>query len=848
MSDHRLSDIENLFQAVSGLPHSEQLAYLEMHCKDPTLKAEVLELLRYDRVEQGGLPDSIHEPSSTLEEAGSCIGPYKLLQKIGEGGMGVVYMAEQQEPVRRRVALKIIKLGMDTKQVVARFEAERQALAMMDHPNIARVLDAGTTDTGRPYFVMDLVQGVPITEFCEKSQLSTTARLLLFVQVCQAIRGAHQKGIIHRDIKPSNVLVTLQHSEPTPIVIDFGIAKAINQSLTTKTYFTEYGAMIGTPAYMSPEQAEMSSIDVDTRTDVYSLGALLYEMLTGTAPFSEECLRSVSYAEMCRIIAEETPEKPSTRSRSRARQAEVTCQEHRKGPAPEHRIASDLDWISMKCLEKDRRRRYDTASELIADIKRFLNNEPVSAAAPTLSYQLQKLYQRNRTAGRLLVALFAALLFGLLGVTWQWREAVEQRSLKEQQRQLAVLARQKAELAEQLAKEEEMAARKALYASYVARADLELRRNKISTTREVLKRCPEELRGWEWYALKSWTHGDLFTLEGHSNAVFDVEYSPDGKFIASCAGPPSWRGPGHESGPTEIILWDARSGKAMHMITGHSHVIHDVSFSPDGSTLSSASQDGTVRLWDVSTAEEKPGSPLTVPGGATSAAFSADGEYLAAGGYNGRCWIWNRDSLELVRTFEDDNQAAIFGLGFTPDTSTLIASAYDGILYDPKLMIWESNSGQARDVKAPNAVYGRAFAISPDGASILTAQDTQFMLRGSHDGAIQAHSERSDGAVRDLAFDRTGSRIASCGDDGLVRIWTDGNWAKESMRLYGHEGRVSSISFSPVADRLVSGGWDGKVKIWDLTRTSPEISDVPMTWLLWGYPFAAISSQKTAGI
>ena len=216
MSDHRLSDIESLFQAVSELPHSEQLAYLEMHCKDPAMKAEVLELLRYDRVEQGGLTHSIHEASSTLEGVGSRIGPYKLLQKIGEGGMGVVYMAEQQEPVRRRVALKIIKLGMDTKQVVARFEAERQALAMMDHPNIATVLDGGTTDTGRPYFVMDLVQGVPITDFCDKNQLSTIARLLLFIQVCNAIQGAHHKGIIHRDIKPSNVLITLQHSEPTP--------------------------------------------------------------------------------------------------------------------------------------------------------------------------------------------------------------------------------------------------------------------------------------------------------------------------------------------------------------------------------------------------------------------------------------------------------------------------------------------------------------------------------------------------------------------------------------------------------------------------------------------------------
>ena len=245
--------------------------------------------------------------------AGDRIGRYKLLEKIGEGGMGVVYMAEQEEPVRRRVALKIIKLGMDTRQVVARFEAERQALAMMDHPNIAKVLDGGATETGRPYFVMELVQGVPITEFCDKNQLSTEERLKLFIPVCQAIQSAHQKGIIHRDIKPSNVLVTLHDGVPVPKVIDFGIAKATNQKLTEKTLFTNFATMIGTPAYMSPEQAEMSGLDIDTRSDIYSLGVLLYELLTGTTPFPEKRLRSVGYSEMQRIIVEEEPERPSTR-------------------------------------------------------------------------------------------------------------------------------------------------------------------------------------------------------------------------------------------------------------------------------------------------------------------------------------------------------------------------------------------------------------------------------------------------------------------------------------------------------------------------------------------------------
>jgi len=385
-------------------PH-ERSQYLDEVCgMDVGLRGELESLLEaHDR--SGNLLENLpivahitlNEP--TLSEApGTVINKYKLLEKIGEGGMAVVYMAEQQEPIRRKVALKIIKLGMDTKSVIARFEAERQALAMMDHPNIAKVLDAGATETGRPYFVMELVQGVSVTEYCDHNKLSTDERLALFIQVCQAVQHAHQKGIIHRDIKPSNIMVAMHNGEPMPKVIDFGIAKATNQRLTEKTLFTRYAHIIGTPAYMSPEQAELSDVDIDTRSDIYSLGVLLYELLTGMTPFSEEKLRNAGYLEMHRVIREEEPTKPSTKlSTLGATLSEVARQRRVTPDSLRKLIRGDLDWIVMKTLEKARSGRYDTASALSTDIQRHLNDEPILARAPKVTYRLQKYFRRHRS-------------------------------------------------------------------------------------------------------------------------------------------------------------------------------------------------------------------------------------------------------------------------------------------------------------------------------------------------------------------------------------------------------------------------------------------------------------------
>jgi serine/threonine protein kinase len=418
-------DEKSVFEAALALPTpAEREAYLNEVCGPNTAaRARIAALVRarqdQDHFLNQFLPASESLSGEPVETCGTVIGRYKLLEKIGEGGMAVVYMAEQTEPIRRKVALKIIKLGMDTRQVIARFEAERQALALMDHPSIAKVLDAGSTETGRPYFVMELVQGVSITEYCDRNSLSTKERLALFLQVCHAVQHAHQKGIIHRDIKPSNVMVTHRDGQPLPKVIDFGIAKATNQKLTEKTLFTRYAHLIGTPAYMSPEQAELSDLDIDTRSDIYSLGVLLYELLTGTTPFSEEELRKAGSIEMQRVIREQEPVKPSTKLSTLGKT--LTDLAERRNSTPDvlqKGVRGDLDWIVMKTLEKDRARRYETASGLAEDIRRHLAHEPVVARGPSTTYRLRKFLRRHRapTIAALAVVLLAGAAVGVLSL------------------------------------------------------------------------------------------------------------------------------------------------------------------------------------------------------------------------------------------------------------------------------------------------------------------------------------------------------------------------------------------------------------------------------------------------
>jgi tetratricopeptide (TPR) repeat protein len=357
-------------------------------------------------------------PARDLAVGMTLAGRYKIIEELGKGGMGSVFLAEQLEPVKRRVALKIIKLGMDTKEVVARFEAERQALAVMDHPHIAKVYDAGATETGRPYFVMEFVRGIPLTQYCDKNKLSTNERLELFIPICQAVQHAHQKGVIHRDLKPSNVLVTVQDGPPVPKIIDFGIAKAIDHRLTERTLFTEQGQFIGTPEYMSPEQAEMSGLDIDTRSDIYSLGIMLYELLVGVLPFDPKALRSAAFGEIQRIIRETDPPKASTRLVGLGETRKTIADLRRTEPgALQRQLKGDLDWIIMRAMEKDRTRRYETANGLAMDIRRHMNNEPILAHPPRAAYKMAKFVRRHRGGFAAGAAVACALVVGLVLAT-----------------------------------------------------------------------------------------------------------------------------------------------------------------------------------------------------------------------------------------------------------------------------------------------------------------------------------------------------------------------------------------------------------------------------------------------
>jgi eukaryotic-like serine/threonine-protein kinase len=502
---------QSLFEAALQIANAgEREIFLDQSCAgDFELRNRISNLLaaheKSDRLFSPGVSDFVTRSGDFLtaaglvdgeplggEKIGARVGRYKILRLLGEGGCGVVYLAEQAEPVRRQVALKVIKFGMDTRSVIARFEAERQALALMDHPNIAKVLDAGATETGRPFFVMELVHGVRITNFCDENHLDARQRLDLFIQVCHAIQHAHQKGIIHRDIKPSNILVALHDGVPMPKVIDFGIAKATEGKLSDNTAFTTYGQFIGTPAYMSPEQAELSGLDVDTRSDIYSLGVLLYELLTGRTPFDQKELINSSFDEMRRTLREDEPQRPSTMLTSLAN-ADLTATAHRRHVEPPKLIKSlkgDLDWIVMKTLEKDRERRYGTANGLAMDIQRYLNFEPIVARPPSQFYRLKKLIRRNKVVFASGTIVVLTLIVGASVSTWLFlreREALKVQARLHQEAEQARIESEQARASETQLRKKAEAREKVTEAGVLAS------HHKMKEADEPLEQVPAEL-------------------------------------------------------------------------------------------------------------------------------------------------------------------------------------------------------------------------------------------------------------------------------------------------------------------------------------------------------------------
>ncbi|MGE3313085.1 MAG: WD40 repeat domain-containing serine/threonine protein kinase, partial [Limisphaerales bacterium] len=763
-------------------------ALLAHHQEDEFLDQPALDAFREE------LPASF--PSTpraggASEKPGDWIGRYRLLEIIGEGGGGTVFLAEQAEPVRRNVALKVVKPGMDTRSVIARFETERQALAMMDHPNIAKVLDAGTTDTGRPFFVMELVRGIRITDYCDENHLTTRERLTLFTQVCRAIQHAHQKGIIHRDVKPSNILVSHHDGVPVPKVIDFGIAKAIDQRLSDNTFFTEFRAFLGTPAYMSPEQAEMGGRDIDTRTDIYSLGVVLYEILTGRTPFDARDLVASGLDGMRRTIREEEPVRPSTRLRTLAdTDRALIARRHQAEPARLVGVLTgDLDWIVLKALEKDRTRRFETANALALDVQRYLDDDPVSARPPSAFYRFQKLARRHRVAFATASAVGVALLAGLTLATWQsieksraYQRISESEAYQRRLGDRARRAQQTESFLRRQAQAQELLARQKSYAADINLAQHALAANNLGRARELLENHRPhangpDLRNWEWaYLWQNCGSDALFALDQSPNPVGTLAASPNGRWVLVGTS-------------DSLTLWElsTRRQYARIEISGFRS---ETAFAPQQPLLAYSETLGApftrrqhrVRLWNTITRQVEAELPLTAT--CRALAFSADGSLLVTVSHDGHIDTWNvAQAVRLQRvSFSFSSRAA-----------------------NP---------------------YGASVRISPDLRHLAVAADGgNLQVIDAETGELAWAAHAAEEQVVALAFSPDSKLLASGAGfvESSIRLWDVGN-SREITRLEGHRTWVSSLVFWPDGQTLASSSADQTIRVWDISdiRATPD--------------------------
>jgi serine/threonine protein kinase/tRNA (Thr-GGU) A37 N-methylase len=671
-------------------------------------------------------------------------GRYTLREVLGEGGMGTVYLAEQTRPVKRQVALKLIRLGMDSRAVLARFDAERQALALMDHPNIARVYDGGTTEAAQPFFVMELVQGEPITEYCDRLRLPVRARLELFVAVCQAVQHAHQKGVIQRDLKPGNILVAEVEGRPTPKVIDFGVAKAVEFKLTDQS-LADSGAIVGTPTYMSPEQADPSSMDIDTRTDIYALGVILYELLAGSPPIDSKQFRRGAFLEMLRMVRELDPPRPSTKVSTSDSLPSIAAV---RGTEPEQlkrALRGDLDWIVMKALEKDRTRRYETANGFGADILRHLANEPVLAAPPSRAYWVRKLVRRHRGAAIAASLVVLALVGGISGTTWGlFREAqrvVERDAALAEVRDAERSARDRADdLKYQLGVSDFL-----LASSAYDNRDVVL-------AAERLGNVPPDQRDWEWHYLQRLARGGLFSLYGHTGEVASVAFSPDGSRVVT----------GNQDRTAKV--WDARSGTPLPDLKGHTQAVMSAAFSPDGSRVVTGNQDRTAKVWDA-----RSGTPLLDLRGRTglvnSAAFSPDGSRIVTASYDWTAKVWDARSGTPLLDLKG-HTSGVRSVAFSQDASRIVTGCYDGTA-----KVWDARLGTPLlDLKGHTSPV-LSVAFSPDGSRIVTGSwDLTAKVWDARSGTPLLDLKGHTSGVRSVAFSQDASRIVTGSWDGPAKV------------------------------------------------------------------------------
>ncbi len=774
-------------------------AFLDDACADDVaLRAQVEKLLRahadlgdFREKSAAGISAAIETPP-IAERPGQTIGRYKLLQQIGEGGMGIVYRAEQRQPMRREVALKIIKPGMDTRQVVARFEAERQTLALMDHSNIAHVLDGGETDSGRPYFVMEFVHGVPLTDYCDQNSLTTRERLELFAKVCEAVQHAHQKGIIHRDLKPSNVMVTLYDGVPVPKIIDFGVAKATNLNLTEKTFYTGHGQILGTPLYMSPEQAGMSSLDVDTRSDIYSLGVLLYELLTGTTPFDKERFKEAGYDEMRRIIREEEPRKPSTQIRTLGQGATTLSTQRKSDPRRLSRlIRGELDWIVMKALEKDRNRRYDTADALARDIERYLHDEPVQACPPSAWYRFRKFARRNKAALAVAACLFFLVAFTSIGSSV-----------------VAIATRHQLDLT--LKANEERT--RQLFQSLVAQARGKRLSRRLGQRFESLGALEEATRLAHRLNLPEEDFREL------RNEVIACLTLPDLRVAKEWPSPPCISFAVVFDEKLEHYAWEDNKGNiSIRQVAGDTEICRFqtgfgaalLGFSFDGRFLAAAvlaaDADGWARLWRVGGPEpelirEEPRS--------LSVAFSPDNRLFAVGHADGSIGLFDLPSGKPLRQLAAGARPRI--MAFKPNGGQLAVAS--------------STSVQVRDVKTgktsaefqyPPEVWPFV-AWQADGKTVaMFGGDRVIYLGDVATGKQTVKLEGFKSGGIGVTFNHAGDLLASTDWGDTLRLW-DPHTGQELFRT---AGSWRERRFSPDDRLLAADQKDNKLRLWEVVAS-----------------------------